>query len=161
MRQSIRCCSSLFALALIALCTTCNSAPPPPTKTPRFNHERAYVHLKTLCELGPRNSGSEGKRAAAELIKRTLIDAGVEVAVHEFEYKSAKFTNIIGRIRSQDPRRVLIGTHYDTHSNAEKDPVPRRQSQPITKAGEWHISTTCYEVSTVRGSGWVRSVEPG
>lgn len=94
------------------------------------------MQLKALCDLGPRNNGSEGKRAAAELIKRTLSEAGAEVAVDDFEYKSAQFTNIIGRINPNKTRRVLIGTHYDTHSTPEKDPDPQKQSQPIIGAND-------------------------
>jgi Zn-dependent M28 family amino/carboxypeptidase len=71
-----------------------------------------------------------------------LTEAGAEVSFHTFEHtstgstQSANFTNIIGRINPNEQRRVLIGTHYDTRSWADRDPVADKRSQPIIGAND-------------------------
>ena len=115
---------------------------PSPTKPPRFNQQRAYAQLVQLCALGPRNNGSEGKKAAEQLIERVLKEAGAEVSLHAFDHtpegssQPAHFTNIIGRIRPHETRRVLIGTHYDTRAWADRDPDEQKRSTPIIGAND-------------------------
>ncbi len=127
---------------MAALLPACTAPTQPPTKPPRFHQQQAYSRLVQLCDLGPRNNGSEGKRAAEELIQRVLREAGAEVSVHEFEHTvegspdPAKFKNIIGRIRPRDEGRVLIGTHYDTRSTADKDPDAQKRNEPIVGAND-------------------------
>lgn len=115
---------------------------PPPTSSPSFNQERAYSRLVELCDLGPRNHGSEGKRKAEELIKRALREAGAEVSVHEFQHtpagisEAATFRNLIGRINPEQKRRVLLGTHYDTRTWADRDPREALRNNPIIGAND-------------------------
>ena len=143
MRQSTRWSFSFIAiLAAFAVAACVKPAPPPPLKQPRFDQERAFQRLRELCDFGPRNHGSEGKRKAEEWIQQTLRDAGVEVSVHEFEHtpKGASapesFRNIIGRINPGEKRRVLIATHYDTRSTADKDADESRRNMPIIGAND-------------------------
>jgi len=64
------------------------------------------------------------------------------VTVHSFQYtpKGAanpeSFRNIVGRVNPQQTRRVLIATHYDTHSTADKDSDESRRSDPIIGAND-------------------------
>ena len=50
--------------------------------------------------------------------------------------QSTTFRNIIGRIGTQQTQRVMIGTHYDTRSTADKDPDEARRSEPIIGAND-------------------------
>ncbi len=115
---------------------------PPPKKTPRFNQQRAYSQLVQLCALGPRNNGSDGKKAAEYFIRRILTEAGTQVSFHTFEHTAsgssqpAYFTNIIGKIKPEATRRVLIGTHYDTRSWADRDPDEQKRNTPIIGAND-------------------------
>ena len=126
---------------LIFVVSSCQRVPPP-TKPPRFNQQRAYKQLVEVCALGPRNHGSQGKKAAEELIRAVLTDAGAEVSAHTFEHtpvgstQPAQFTNIIGRIKPTEQRRVLIGTHYDTRSWADRDAVANKRTMPIIGAND-------------------------
>ncbi len=141
MPQSIR-WSASTAVALLALLFTGCSKPLLPLKQPRFNQERAFQRLQDLCAFGPRNHDSEGKSKAEEWIKRSLRDSGAEVSVHEFQHtpkgtvKSETFRNIIGRLRPELQNRVLIGTHYDTRSTADKDQNEARRNEPIIGAND-------------------------
>ena len=120
----------------------CVKPAPPPFKPPRFDQERAFQRLRELCAFGPRNHGSEGKTKAEEWIQQMLREAGAEVTLHSFQYTPQgapgpeSFRNIVARINPQQTRRVLIATHYDTHSTADKDPNERRRSEPIIGAND-------------------------
>ena len=113
-----------------------------PTRPPSFDQEHAYTLLKDLCSIGPRNHGSESKLKAEKWIQGQLSGAGAQVSVHEFTYQgkesqsSETFRNIIGRIRPSEQRRVMVGTHYDTRSWADRDPRMELRSTPIIGAND-------------------------
>lgn len=92
--------------------------------------------------MGPRNHGSEGKRRAESWIRESLVNSGAQVSVHEFQYTPQganaplSFRNIVGRIKPEEKRRVLVGTHYDTRSVADKDAQPERRGDPILGAND-------------------------
>jgi len=120
----------------------CAKPAPPPVKPPRFDQERAFQRLRDLCAFGPRNHGSEGKIKAENWIQQSLRDAGAEVTLHNFTYtpkgatEPASFRNIVVRINPKQTRRVMIGTHYDTRSTADKDPDQSRSNEPIIGAND-------------------------
>jgi len=140
MRPLIRFYSSLLVLAGCLSANSC-SFRKPPVKPSRFDQNKAYSRLVELCSLGPRNNGSEGKTRAEHWIQQSLQNAGVEVTLHDFEYTGEgsqviKFRNIVGRLNPKEPRRVLLGTHYDTRSKADRDPDESRRGQPIIGAND-------------------------
>ena len=120
----------------------CAKPAPPPLKPPRFDQERAFQRLRELCAFGPRDHGSEGKAKAEAWIQQMLRDAGVEVRLHSFQHmpkgktRPESFRNIVARINPEQTRRVLIATHYDTHSTADKDPDDGRRNEPIIGAND-------------------------
>jgi len=120
----------------------CAKPAPPPFKPPRFNQERAFERLRELCAFGPRNHGSEGKSKAEEWIQQTLRDAGADVTVIGFQHtpkgatEPLNFRNIVARINPKQTTRVLIATHYDTRSTADKDPDESRRNEPIVGAND-------------------------
>lgn len=133
------------ALAACALAgCAAREAARPPTRPPGFDEERAYRRLAELCEMGPRNHAGGGKARAERWIKDALLAAGAEVSVHEFSHTpkgaggggALSFRNIVGRIKPAEPRRVLVGTHYDTRSYAERDADPARRGEPIVGAND-------------------------
>ena len=139
----IRCCFKPLALLAIIWWAGCTTRLAPPSATsPSFNQDKAYARLVELCDLGPRNHGSEGKRKAEELIKRVLREAGAEVSIHEFQHtasgtsEATTFRNIVGRIKPEQERRVLLGTHYDTRTWADKDPREELRNSPIIGAND-------------------------
>jgi glutaminyl-peptide cyclotransferase len=127
---------------MIAVSVGCTKPAPPPNKQPRFNQERSYSRLQELCNFGPRNHNSEGKTKAEQWIEQNLRAAGAEVSVHEFQFtpkgatQSESFRNIVGKINPQLKDRVLIATHYDTRSTADKDQDESRRNQPINGAND-------------------------
>src|SRR5262245_55455127 len=127
---------TLFVALTFAACTK------PPVKPPRFDQQRAFQRLRDLCAFGPRNHGSDRKSKAENWIQQTLRDAGAEVSVHNFTHtpkgatEPVSFRNIVARINPKQTRRVMIGTHYDTRSTADKDLDETRRNEPIIGAND-------------------------
>jgi peptidase M28-like protein len=130
------------AFAALGLQLACQKQVSPPTLPPTFDQKHSYTLLKDLCNLGPRDHGSETKLKAEKWIQDKLREAGAEVSVHEFTYagknatSSESFRNILGRFRPTEQRRVLIGTHYDTRSWADRDPRRELRAAPIVGAND-------------------------
>ena len=141
MRQSTRWFISVLAVLVVVGLASCTKAPPP-LRQPTFDQQRAFRRLEELCSFGPRNHGSQGKTRAEQWIQQTLRDAGIEVQVHEFQYtpkgstQAETFRNIVGRIKPELKERILVATHYDTRSTADKDPDESRRNQPIPGAND-------------------------
>lgn len=131
-----------LVLVAVVLQVGCYRPTLSPTRPPSFDQERAFTLLKDVCSVGPRNHGSEGKLKAEKWIQEKLKEAGAEVSVHELTYNgkqsesSETFRNIIGRIRPSELRRVMVGTHYDTRSWADRDPRVELRSTPISGAND-------------------------
>jgi len=133
---------ALLILFAVLIQAGCRQRVLTPTRPPSFNQEHAYTLLKDVCNLGPRNHGSASKLQAEKWIQDKLREAGAEVSVHEFTYTTKEsrtletFRNIMGRIRPLEPRRVMVGTHYDTRSWADRDPRPELRATPIIGAND-------------------------
>src|SRR5258705_7623197 len=131
-----------LVLVTLVLQVGCQRQALSPTRTPSFDQEHAYILLKDLCSIGPRNHGSESKLKAERWIQDQLREAGAEVSMHELTYQgkesqsSETFRNIIGRIRPSEARRVMVGTHYDTRAWADRDPRMELRSTPIIGAND-------------------------
>src|SRR6266850_1175254 len=142
MRRLIPWYFSLLVLAAVIWQFGCQKQVRQPTRPPGFDQERAYSLLKEICSIGPRNHGSETKLKAEKWIQEKLREAGAEVSVHEFTYASRdsgvaeSFRNITGHIRPAEKRRVMVGTHYDTRSWADRDPHKELRSIPIVGAND-------------------------
>ncbi len=108
----------LIPLLLVLVCVACGSAAP---RT--FDGKAAYDHVLRQCELGPRPTGSEANRAAADYITAELKALGWTVETQEFTYRDTPVRNIIGR--TGEGPVVLLGAHYDTRRSADREDPSR------------------------------------
>jgi Zn-dependent M28 family amino/carboxypeptidase len=108
----------LIPLLLVLVCVACRSAAP---RT--FDGKAAYDHVVRQCEPGPRPTGSEAGRAAAEYIIAELKALGWTVETQEFIYRDTPVRNIIGR--TGEGPVVLLGAHYDTRRRADQEDPSR------------------------------------
>ena len=92
--------------------------------------------------MGPRSHGTDEKVQAEEWIQKLLREAGAAVTVHEFRHTAksstapTSFRNIVGRFRPAESKRILLGTHYDTRSWADRDPKESERIYPIPGAND-------------------------
>jgi len=107
-----------------------------------FDGKRAMKYLRSICEIGPRMSGTKGMEKQQALVKKHFEDLGFKVAYQTFKAKqnSVKgeldFTNIIVSFHPDKKRRVILCSHYDTRPIADQEPDPRDWRKPFVSAND-------------------------
>ena len=113
----------------ICLFSACSApvSPHPWTLDPaQFSGDRALEECATFVSLGPKASGTEGARRAAEHVAERLGAMGYAPEIDIFEDPAPggplTFRNVIARTSGPGPieRILLIGAHYDTKSGIEE-----------------------------------------
>lgn len=147
MRQPIKQQGQLVVLLLLALlligCRTpviptqsvlpTVALPPSPLATPTpvrqaFSGQGAYAHVLRQVAFGPRPPGSSALRLTGDYIKAALEQVGWAVEEQTFTYRETPIRNLIAR-KGTGPV-VILGAHYDTRRQADRDqanptaPVP-------------------------------------
>ncbi len=97
----------------------------------RFSGDEALELVSIQIDFGYRIPGSDAHRQAGKWIKAELESRGWMTAVQEFNYKDVTLINVIGKSDGRTvPGPILIGAHYDTRPQADRDsynpslPVP-------------------------------------
>lgn len=95
-----------------------NPNPSEPQKASEFSAGRAFEHMKKMCELGPRPSGSAAIGKAQDYIQSELKSYGLKVVEDPFTARTphgaVPMKNIIAELPGEKPELVLITGHYDT-----------------------------------------------
>ena len=86
-----------------------------------FDGERAFKHIMSQCDLGPRYPGSEGARATIALILSSLEDQRIQGQEQEFIYREVTLRNVMAKLGEGRGPIVIVGTHYDTRRYADSD----------------------------------------
>jgi glutaminyl-peptide cyclotransferase len=93
---------------------------------------RAMRHLRTLCDLGPRPSGSAAMTKQRELLVAHFRAAGAVVEGQAFQVRDRRtgaavhMENLVVTWHPDRRERVLLGAHYDTRPYPDLDPVDPR-----------------------------------
>ena len=101
-----------------------------------FDGQKAYAHLKQICQLGTRTSGTPGMRQQQTLLEKHFTSLGGQVEYQRFQVKHHPRTgrpvpmaNLVVHWHPATKERLLFCTHYDTLPLPLLDPNPRlRQS---------------------------------
>ena len=94
-----------------------------------FSGDRAMANLLTICDLGPRPSGSEAMRRQRSLLAEHFRAAGGRVTGQAFEVRDRRtgkpvhMENILVTWHPDRDNRILLGAHYDTRPYPDRDPV--------------------------------------
>ena len=90
-----------------------------------FNGQRALQEVRDFIAIGPRPSGSQGARNAAQYLEKRLLDLGVETIIDEFNDLTPSgettFRNVIGVISGKNEGVIILVSHYDTKSGISAD----------------------------------------
>ncbi|MFS0646417.1 M28 family peptidase [Siminovitchia sp. 179-K 8D1 HS] len=86
---------------------------------PQFSSERAMKHLQHLSvDIGPRVTGTEQERQAAQYIKSEFEKMGYDVSTQEFDIRGGqKSQNVIAVKKPKgisNPEIVYVTAHYDS-----------------------------------------------
>ena len=105
-----------------------------PSQDAAFDGERAFHHVITQMEFGPRITGTEGNRNAGDYIAEQLKQTGWAVEFQEFRYMNTPIRNIIGRANLGKGPIIILGAHYDTRRLADQDPT--QSTDPVPGAND-------------------------
>jgi hypothetical protein len=107
-----------------------------------FDGNRAMEHLRALCDIGPRISGTEGMRKQQALIRNHFEALGLPVREQNFRARQSSqrrdvaMTNLIVSIQPQRQRRVIFCSHYDTRPIADQEHDTRKWRDPFVSAND-------------------------
>lgn len=93
----------------------------------QWSGSRAMRDIATQLSYTPRSLGTVGHQKTINFIKRELATGSrALVKSQEWVYrgdngKSYRLTNLIARFQPSNPRRIIIGTHYDSIVRAYRD----------------------------------------
>lgn len=102
-------------------------------RTVTFDGRRAYQWVSAQCDLGPRPTGSGAHQRLKQLIQTALQENDWRVELQSFSHLGMKVENIIGKAGG-DGRPIILGAHYDTRPQADRD--PKDPSKPIAGAND-------------------------
>lgn len=106
------------------------------TPLERWSGERAMADIAAQLRFLPRAIGTEGHERTIDYIKAELAKAAVKAVTTQSwtfshpERSAIRLTNIIARLNVENPRRLIVGTHYDSIVRAyldkhrPNDPMP-------------------------------------
>ncbi|MBL9214661.1 MAG: M28 family peptidase [Opitutaceae bacterium] len=83
--------------------------------SPRVDPGKLEAHVRFLSEdCSPRHFlARENQLKAANYISDHLRASGARVEWQEFSTRSGKYANVVGHFGETNPRRIVIGAHYD------------------------------------------------
>src|SRR4030042_1237715 len=100
-----------------------------------FNGERAYTDVKFQVDLGPRTMGSQAHDLVTKWIISDLLNQKWMVDTQEAVTSGVAIKNIIAK-RGFGTPWIIIGSHYDSRSYADKDPTPQNWKLPVPGAND-------------------------
>jgi glutaminyl-peptide cyclotransferase len=114
----------------------------PNVKAIPFDGDRAIKYLKTLCDLGPRISASDGMKKQQEIIVKHCEGLGGKVIRQSWDakQKSRKSTtpmvNLIVQFQPEKAKRIILCTHYDTRPSADEEEDRSQWAKPFMSAND-------------------------
>ena len=124
---------TLCYLCSLALSCGCSDATAVSAQTKSsFDSDRAFGYLKTICDLGPRPSGSPAMLRMQDLVTQHCEKLGAKVERQSFVSRHPQdgspvtMTNLIVRWQPELRDRILLCAHYDTRPFPDRDPVRPR-----------------------------------
>ncbi len=154
---------SLILILLLLLLTTPKAGSmtvPATVHEVLFDGTRAYAHLCSQCEFGPRPPGSENLSLCRQYLVEQLRSAGWYVFLQNFTYRGINCSNIIARHTPSSNVSYIIGAHYDTRPQADRDPIPENRGQPVLGANDGASGTAVIlELATVLSAAMREHVE--
>lgn len=105
-----------------------------------FNPNNAYDYIKKQTDFGPRIYGSESHKNVRDFFKEEIKSMGYEAISHNFEapyIEGRKGENIYAFLNGENNEEyIIIASHYDSRSVAEKDSKIENRNKPIDGAND-------------------------
>lgn len=113
-------------------------APTAPVPVQGWSGDRAMADIAAQLRFAPRSIGTPGHEQTIDYIKSQLAKTSVKaVKAQSWTYTvpggtAIKLTNIIASFDPENPRRIIVGTHYDSLARAYRD--AERPNEPMPGA---------------------------
>jgi hypothetical protein len=107
-----------------------------------FDGQRAFDMLKTICEIGPRVSGTAGMTRQQEILTEHFEALGGQVRMQPFSVRhpetgdAVEMANMIVHWHPDRKRRVLLCAHYDTRPFPDRDRDAAKRRDPFIGAND-------------------------
>ncbi len=106
-----------------------------PIRSSYFDGERALEDVYYQVSLGPRLPGSAPHQQAVAWMQDQLKRAGWQVEVWNAEAMGHPVQNVVARFGDGQPW-IILGAHYDSRLQADKDPDLTKRSMPVPGAND-------------------------
>ena len=105
------------------------------TTESRFDGQRALSDVEQQVQFGPRIPGSDAHARALDWMEAELIAAGWQVHRQETMSMGHPIINMVAS-RSDAPPAIILGAHFDSRLQADRDAQPQRRTQPTPGAND-------------------------
>ena len=127
---------TLTGMLLTALVLSVN----PAWAEPQFDGQLALEHIVSQVSFGPREPNNpRAKQKTVSFIKQTLQPLADRITTQQFSYEGLPGTNLwasFDAVSKGSAQRIMLGAHWDTRPQAEKDRNPALRNQPIAGAND-------------------------
>ncbi len=107
---------------------------------PAFNRDSALTYVAKQLEFGPRVPNTEAHLACKAYFVQFLQNTGAKVTEQAFEGKVEDRTyqgyNIIAQFNVSNPRRILLGAHWDSRYISDADTDIEDRDDPVDGADD-------------------------
>ena len=114
-----------------------------PAAVPAVDGDAAMTHLKALCAIGSRVSGSAGMKQQQDFVTKHFEKHGATVRRQEFTAAAASrpndkvpMVNLVASWHPDRPRRVILCSHYDTRPAAHEEVDRAAWGRPFVSAND-------------------------
>ena len=105
-----------------------------------FDAKRAFSHLESQVNFGPRVPGTQGHLACLDYIVRHLSANAKALQTQQFSIdcygEGVNGTNVVASFGQGNLPPILFCCHWDTRPIADKDPEPSNRHKPIPGAND-------------------------
>jgi hypothetical protein len=107
-----------------------------------FDGKRAMGYLQSICDLGPRISGTPGMQQQQALLRKHFEGLGAKVQMQPFTARqnsqkaNVEMANLVVSWHPERKRRVILCSHYDTRPIADQERDPRRWRDKFISAND-------------------------
>ena len=127
---------TLTGMLLTALVLSVN----PAWAEPQFDGKQALEHIVSQVSFGPREPNNpRAKQKTVSFIKQTLQPLADRITTQQFSHEGLPGTNLwasFDAVSKGSAQRIMLGAHWDTRPQAEKDRNPALRNQPIAGAND-------------------------
>jgi hypothetical protein len=110
------------------------------TPETQFDADRAWQHLLTQVNAGPRVPNMPGHDTIREYLLGQLRGLTDRVDAQDFSWEvrgtRLPMSNVFGLFGPDRPNKVLLAAHWDSRPQADQDPNPANRQTPIPGAND-------------------------